>query len=227
MTQVKYNDEWIAEAIVNVSQDYDRGKSKTVIYFSGVPEPEDLDPETWNKEMKQTLHDESNVKGSKVWRAFNKAERVLHKHAFEAVKQDIIDTLKAETGYTTNLKTDDGKDYKLVFDRYAGCGCGCSPGWRLKTHNYKTVNFDAWRNTTIDITLATPVQKAEQERNKIIADKSRADYAVKNQIEKVEKLTAELDKAHKELNVAQDRLFNAQRAVKELETTTTNKKESK
>lgn len=220
MTEVKYNDDWIAEAIVNVRQDYDRGKAKTVVYFSGVPEPEDLDPETWNEEMKQTLRDESNVKGSKVWRAFNKAERVLHKHAFEAVKQDVIDALREQTGEYWSLKSADGKDYKLVFDRYAGCGCGCSPGWRLKTHDYKTVNIDSWRNTTINITLATPVQKAEQARNKIISDESRAKYKVDNQIEKVEKLTAELDKAREELNVAQDRLFNAQRAVKELETTT-------
>lgn len=232
--RVTYNDDWISDVEVSVTlsrpERYCGGK--TVLFIDGQPSPEDLYPEEWTKETLQRLWDESDVKGSKLWKAYNKCEREIARTAYDIgapmINDEIRSIIEAQNDAIANRKYvmhriyTDGfikDEYKFVFDRKAGCGCGCSPGWRIKTSDYKTVHLGATRDTDVWLRISLQTSK-QRERLKYKQAESKI-RSIESSIEATQKRIEEYrNKYQKELdnivNLKSD-LIGARRAFEKME----------
>lgn len=217
--QIKYTDKWVSE--VDVSSGNERtkqwnGAGRIVMSIWGNPSPEDIDPVTWNKEQLALKWDEIDVKGSLVWKAYNKAEINILKLAIKESAVLIKKGLKDAGVSDAVLEQYD--DLKWQFSRKAGCSCGCSPGFVLKTKEYKTVKPGNYRNVSVGLSLETAEQKAKADENKAKAFIRRANTKVEEAKAEIESLEYKISQAKLEL----------EKARVDLEEATTNKtKENK
>ena len=186
--EIKYSKNWISKVSARVSVDWpQRGERvKSVIYVSGAPNPEDIYPDVWTPERITQLDDERRVAGSKIWKQYNKAEVELAVRAIRESIPEIEDQLAA-SGESVELS-----EYKIVFDRKAGCSCGCSPGYRFKTAKYRNISLHEYKRVEIWVDLET----ASQEQDKILrnaeGDVRRARYEIENNQKQIDEVKTKL-----------------------------------
>jgi hypothetical protein len=112
-----------------------------MVSISNPFDPEELN---WNG---ITERPDYSVKGDdpaidKLWRKYNKAELEIQKVIIDrAVEKGLLDENIAK---------------KLKWSRKAGCGCGCSPGWKAKDFGRQTI----W------LTVTSPSKEQEKKERR-------------------------------------------------------------
>ena len=140
-TTIKFNEEVCTLTSNSKLESYSSKQKHTMVSICNPFDPEELN---WNG---ITERPDYSIKGNdphndKLWRKYNKAEleiqRVIINQAVEAglIKKDIAE--------------------KLKWSRTAGCGCGCSPGWKAKDYGRQTI----W------LTVTSPSKEQEKKERR-------------------------------------------------------------
>jgi len=150
-TTIQFNEEICTLEKDRTVEPYSSKQKHTVVYISNPFDPEDL------KHSGITRRPEYSRKGDnpsldKEWKQYNKAELLIQKRIInQAVRGGLL-----EESFAKGLK----------FSRKAGCGCGCSPGWKAVDYGRQSI----WLKVT------SPSKEQEQkERQQEYASKKEAE----------------------------------------------------
>lgn len=138
-TTIEMNDEICTISYSDIKEDWKSKQKHTILYISNPFDPEELNFNGIKERPEPSIKGE-DPENDKAWKMYNRAEVAIQKKIIErAAEASLID--KDVIG-------------KLKWSRKAGCGCGCSPGWKLSDHGRRSI----W------LTVTSPSK--EEENNK-------------------------------------------------------------
>jgi hypothetical protein len=123
-TTIQFNEEVCSLVSSRALEPYGSRQKHTILYITNPFDPEDL------KHSGITKRPEYSQKGEdptldKEWKQYNKVELLMQKRIInQAVRDGLV-----EENIAKGLK----------WSRKAGCGCGCSPGWRAKDYGRQSI----------------------------------------------------------------------------------------
>lgn len=192
-----------------------RYRYENKIGFSTVDiSPEQYRPDYWNEERMNQLREEQNLKGSKLWKEYNRTETDINRTVYRKLETHILSALRecVESWSGSQEINNDAFENaitknKLVYNRKLWCGCGCSPGFQIKDSKYKLFDMGIPRQGleyTIYVNLLTDEQL--EERAHRIKDQERKSAEreielVNDEIEELKERLAELEIHKRELIV--------------------------
>lgn len=160
--KIKYTENWISERKLSVSISAPkRSNGKTVLYVNNQPSPEDIGL------MVQPPY---SVRGEipdidKLWSQYNRLEVKLMKQGLKDIIPEIVELLnKEDNSCDTSILENNPIEFK--FNRYAGCSCGCSPGFHLKI-NGKNIHLKRFHDVNIFVNLFTKEQLIKYVNNMV------------------------------------------------------------
>ena len=86
--KIEFSKDWVSTMTVSYCDE--RAKRfttrKTTVSIWGEPSPKDVYKHYWTPERIEVLDDERDLKGSKLWRQFNKDEKEIIKQALDRIE---------------------------------------------------------------------------------------------------------------------------------------------
>jgi hypothetical protein len=150
-TTIEMNDEICTISYDTAKEDWKSKQKHTILYIGNPFDPEDLNFNGIKERPEPSVKGE-DLENDKAWKKYNRAEVAIQKKIIDrAAEANLID-----------------KDIvsKLKWSRKAGCGCGCSPGWKLSDHGRRSI----W------LTVTSPSKEEEKrQRQKEYASKKEAE----------------------------------------------------